>query len=80
MEKVNVTCRVPKDRVATLDKYAALTDRDRSYVLNEAIDLLIAHHQWQIDEVERAIAEVEAGNCLTEKEFLADMRTWRRQN
>lgn len=80
MEKVNVTCRVPQDRVDALDKLGQLVDRDRSYLINEAIDYYVAHQKWQIEEVERAIQEVESGNFLTEEEFIADMKTWRRQN
>jgi RHH-type rel operon transcriptional repressor/antitoxin RelB len=80
MEKVNVTCRIPRDAIDSLDKLGAMVDRDRSYLINQAIGHYVAQQKWQIEEVERAIQEIEAGNFLTEKEFTADMKSWRKRN
>ena len=78
MEKVNVTCRMEKDRVAGLDKLGQYYDRDRSYLIKQAVDRFLNYHQWQLEEVDRAIAEADAGDLLTEKEFEADMKKWRK--
>ena len=77
MEKLNVTVRVAKQAVASLDKLGAIVDRDRSYLINQAIESFIAHQKWQVEEVERAIAEVEAGKVMTHKEFVKDVMAWK---
>lgn len=75
-EKVNVTCRMAKDRVNMLDEIGEACDRDRSYIVNEAVEEYLARRRWQVEEVERARREVAEGNFLTEEEFLADVKTW----
>jgi predicted transcriptional regulator len=75
-EKVNVTCRMAKDRVKALDEIGEAYDRDRSYIVNEAVEEYLARRQWQVEEVKRARREVAAGKFLTEEEFLADVKTW----
>jgi predicted transcriptional regulator len=74
--KVNVTCRMAKDRVKALDEIGEAYDRDRSYIVNEAVEEYLARRQWQVEEVERARREVAEGKFLTEEEFLADVKTW----
>lgn len=68
MEKVNVTCRLDKDDVAFLDKLAELTERDRSYLIKKAVSDYVALHKWQIEEVEKALVEADAGQFATDKE------------
>jgi predicted transcriptional regulator len=77
MEKVNVTCRLNVDDVAFLDTLGAQLDRDRSYLIKQAVARFIAEQRWQVEEVQRAIAEIEAGDVLTEKEFNDDLKKWR---
>jgi len=74
--KVNVTCRMAKDRVKALDEIGQAYDRDRSYIVNEAVEEYLARRQWQVEEVKRARREVAEGKFLTEEEFLADVKTW----
>lgn len=71
MEKVNVTCRLAVTDVAFLDKLAGSMDRDRSYLIKQAVSEYIALRQWQIEEVERALAECKAGDFATEKQVTA---------
>jgi len=68
MEKINVTCRLAVDDVAFLDKLAQSMERDRSYLIKKAVSEYIALHRWQIEEVERALAEYEAGDFTTDKQ------------
>jgi predicted transcriptional regulator len=76
MEKVNVTCRLNADDVAFLDTLGGQLDRDRSYLIKQAVSNFIAQQRWQVEEVERAIAEVEAGEVLTEEEFRREVESW----
>jgi predicted transcriptional regulator len=69
MEKVNVTCRLDADDVAFLDKLAETTDRDRSYLIKQAVAEFISLQKWQIEEVEAAIVEANAGKFLSDAEL-----------
>lgn len=71
MSKENITFRIDSDKKATLDVIAAGINRDRSYVLNEAIEAYIEMHQWQIKEIEKGIAEADAGDFASDEEVKA---------
>jgi RHH-type rel operon transcriptional repressor/antitoxin RelB len=69
MDKVPVTCRLDADDVAFLDKLAETTDRDRSYLIKQAVAEFISLQKWQIEEIEAAIAEADAGKFLSDAEL-----------
>lgn len=77
MEKVAVTCRLDKDVVGFLDELGKQVDRDRSYLIKEAVANFIAHHQWQLEAVRQAQEEVKSGKVLSEADFLRDVKSWK---
>jgi predicted transcriptional regulator len=76
MEKVNVTVRLEKDAVEFLDTLGKSMDRDRSYLIKEAVQSYISLHKWQIEEIHKAIAEADAGQFATDKEVEKMFRKW----
>lgn len=68
MSKENITFRLDNEKKVALDAIAASLNRDRSYVLNEAIDLYLDVYQWQIAEIEAGLAEADAGDFATDEE------------
>jgi predicted transcriptional regulator len=75
-EKGNVTLRMKKDHIKALDELGKCYDRDRSYLVNQAVEEYLARREWQLEEVKRSLAEVKAGKFLTEEEFLKDVASW----
>jgi predicted transcriptional regulator len=78
MEKVNVTVRLESDKVAFLDELAQAFDRDRSYLIKEAVDSYIQLHRWQMEEIKKAIDEADAGDFATDEEVAAMFSDLRR--
>jgi len=76
MEKVNVTVRIDKDKVAALDELALSDDRDRSYLIKQAIDGYICMRQSQIEDIKKAIAEADAGNFVPDEEIEKLFAKW----
>ncbi len=76
MEKGNVTFRMKKERIKAIDELGKFYDRDRSYIVNEAVEEYLTRRQWQLEEVKRALTEVEEGKVLTEEEFLREVASW----
>ncbi len=68
MSKENITFRLKREKRVVLDTIAAGLDRDRTYVLNEAVDLYLEVYQWQIAEIEAGVAEADAGDFATAEE------------
>lgn len=71
MSKENITFRLDSEKRAALDAIAVGMDRDRSYLLNEAITLYLEMYQWQIEEIQKGVAEAEAGDFASTDEVNA---------
>lgn len=68
MSKENVTFRLDSEKREALDAIASGIDRDRSYLINEAIAIYLEMHRWQLEEIQRGVAEADAGDFATEEE------------
>jgi predicted transcriptional regulator len=71
MSKENITFRLDSDKRTTLDEIAAGMDRDRSYILNEAVTAYLEMYQWQVDQIHQGLAEAEAGDFASDEEVEA---------
>jgi predicted transcriptional regulator len=69
-----ITARVEPEKVAFLDALAATQERDRSFLINEALDQYIAHRRWMVEEIQKAVAEADAGAFLSDEDGEAFMR------
>lgn len=78
-DKATVTFRIPAAKKKALDSIAQGLDRDRSYVLNEAVNNFLELHQWQIDQIKKGLAEVEAGKFVPEAEVEAFFKQVRKR-
>jgi RHH-type transcriptional regulator, rel operon repressor / antitoxin RelB len=66
-----VSFRLDSRKREALDAIASALDRDRSYVLNEAIDAYLDVHQWQIEHIRKGLRQANAGDFATETEMKA---------
>ncbi len=73
-EKVSVTIRLDQDTVAFLDRMAEVEDRDRSYMIKQAVNNFVQLHRWQIEDIEKAIKEADASLFLSDEETAAFMQ------
>ena len=78
MSKTTITFRVDREKRDTLDAIAEEIDRDRSYILNEAIDAYLETHRWQIEHIRKGVRQADAGKFATEKEVAIAFARWRR--
>jgi predicted transcriptional regulator len=77
MPREIMTVRVdPRTRQA-LDGIATALDRDRTYVVNQALESYIGVHQWHIDHIQQGLREAKAGKFASEaqvKRMIARLR------
>jgi len=77
-QKDTVTFRLDATKKAALDAIAAGMDRDRSYVLNQAIDAYLDVNRWQVEHIEQAVREADAGDFASEQEVAEAFARWRK--
>jgi RHH-type transcriptional regulator, rel operon repressor / antitoxin RelB len=75
-DKVGITIRLDPDTVAFLDRLAEAQDRDRSYLIKQAVANFVRLHRWQIEEIEKAVKEADAGLFATDEEVEAMFSNW----
>ena len=68
MPKPLLTVRMDEERLQSLDKVAEGLDRDRTYVVTQAIDAYLDVHKWQLAYIAEAVREAQTGDFATESE------------
>lgn len=68
MRRETLTFRVDADKKKALDAIAAGLDRDRSYVLNEAIRSYLEIYRWQIEHIKEGVRQADRGRFASDSE------------
>ncbi len=76
MKYDTVSFRIDKTRKAELDAIAHAMERDRSYVLNRAVEDFIEINNWQIERIKEGIAAADAGDFASDEEVAAAHAKW----
>ena len=71
-----LTFRVPEEKVAALDSAAALQQRDRSFILNEAVDQYLSLQQYHLALIDEGIRADDAGNVIPHGEVMKMVASW----
>jgi len=64
MEKQTITFRADPRKIKALDRMARSLDRDRSYLLNEAVEQYLSVHEYHLEQIEKGLAEARAGKLV----------------
>lgn len=79
MDKQTISFRLDADKVEALDEVAKALDRDRTYVLNEAVRSYLEVQQWQLEQIKASIRQADAGQVTDHSEVMRIAKTWRRR-
>jgi predicted transcriptional regulator len=79
MDKQTISFRLESDKVSALDTLAAALDRDRSYLLNEAVRAYLDVQRWHIEQIEAGIKQANAGKLIDHREVKRMAAKWRRR-
>ena len=72
-----LSVRVEPEVKARLDALADATQRSRSFLAAEAIREYVEINEWQLQEIQNAVAEADAGDFVSEDELASLARKWR---
>jgi len=79
MQKRTLSFRLGADKVSALDKLADSIERDRTYLLNQAVEAYLELNEWQFQQIEAGIAEADAGKLVPHRKVKAMATRWRRR-
>ena len=72
-ETTTITIRVPVEIKAKLDRLAELTDRSRSYLAAEALEIYTRYELEVVEQILEGIADVDAGRTIPHEEVMREM-------
>ncbi|NEP41377.1 MAG: CopG family transcriptional regulator [Okeania sp. SIO2H7] len=72
-----ITFSLDAEKRKAIDKIALLLERDRSDILNNAIDAYLQVQQWQLEHIKESLRQADAGEFATEEEVAAAFARWR---
>jgi predicted transcriptional regulator len=78
MGKSTITFRLDTEKKDALDAVAASADRDRSYIINEAITTYLDAHTWQIEHIKKGLRQADREEFATAAEVKRAMARWRK--
>jgi len=61
-----LTVRIDPEMKKELDALAAARDRDRSYIVKEALSDYLEFQRWHLKRIQKGLAEADAGNFVPE--------------
>jgi RHH-type rel operon transcriptional repressor/antitoxin RelB len=78
VDRQTISFRLETQKKEALDAIATVLDRDRSYILNEAIDAYLEVHKWHIEHIQEGLRQADAGEFATDAEVAAAFARWRK--
>jgi predicted transcriptional regulator len=80
MSLKTLTFRTPEEKAAALDKAAALQQRDRSFILNEAVDQYLSLQEYHLALIDEGIRAADAGDVIPHSEVVKMVASWSRKS
>jgi predicted transcriptional regulator len=77
MEKQTISFRLGSETVSALDALADTMERDRTFLLNEAVEAYLETQRWHLEQIEAGIADADAGRLVDHRAVKAMASRWR---
>ncbi len=78
MSKETISFRLDAEKKIALDEMASGIERDRTFVINQAIDAYLEVHSWQLDHIKEGLRQADAGEFASDEEVAAAFAKWRK--
>ena len=79
MDKQTISFRLDSEKVSALDVLAKTLDRDRTYLLNEAVAAYLDTQRWQLEHLKKSIKQADSGQFIEHQEVKKMATSWRRR-
>ncbi|SFK25327.1 Predicted transcriptional regulator [Desulfomicrobium apsheronum] len=70
-ETVSTSFRASKDKIERIDAIATSMGRSRNWLLNKALDDILEHQAWFVEEVQKGIEAADKGELASPDEVTA---------
>ena len=74
-----ISFRIAPEKVAEMDLIAKSMDRDRSYLLNEAVETYLGEQRRFAAMVEEGLEDIRSGRTFSDEEVMRMVGQWERE-
>lgn len=74
-----ISFRAESKKIEVLDGLAALQDRDRTYLLNEALDHYLELNKYHLDQIQEGLKQANAGKLIDHADLKRRAMKWRKK-
>jgi len=74
-----ITFRLPEEKLQALDSVADVQQRDRSFVINEAVTQYLSLHEYHRALIEEGIRQEDAGEGIEHQTLMSKAAGWARK-
>ena len=71
-----VSFRIRSEKVDELERLAKATDRPRSWHIEQALDSYLGVQAWQVAQIEKSMAEMDAGKGIPHEKIKKELGGW----
>ena len=71
-----ITFRLPEEKLQALDSVADVQQRDRSFVINEAVTQYLSLHEYHRALIEEGIRQDDAGEVIEHQTLMSKAAGW----
>jgi RHH-type transcriptional regulator, rel operon repressor / antitoxin RelB len=75
-----ITFRLPEEKLQELDTVAEIQQRDRSFVINEAVTQYLSLHEYHLSLIEEGIRQADAGELIDHETLMEKAAGWARKS
>jgi predicted transcriptional regulator len=68
-----ITIRTTREVISEIDALAAVMDRSRTYIVNQALQQYLEANAWQIERIKQGIAAAHDGRVRPADDVFADI-------
>ena len=76
--KIKVSVSIDRENREAIDRLAEREDRDRSYLINQAVGSYLARRRWEEAHIKEGLGQAKAGKFATGKQVEAAYDTFGR--
>lgn len=76
MAAVSLSFRTPTEQANRLDDLVKATERSRTWHLEQALARYLDDQAWQVEQIKRGLADVEAGRVVPHAAVKAWIDSW----
>ena len=74
-----ITFRLPEEKLQALDSVAEGQQRDRSFIINEAVTQYLSLHEYHRGLIEEGIRQADAGDVIEHHALMSKAAGWSRK-